>query len=140
MLFNSVRPASAQLVITEFMASNGSTLKDEDNTYPDWIEIYNRTATNVNVGGWYLTDNAGNLTKWQFPATNLAPNAFMVIFADNKNRRVPGAPLHTSFSLSASGEYLALVKPDGVTRVTEFAPQFPNQFTDVSVGPFMMKP
>ena len=71
-IFSAVRPAVGQLLITEFMAANSSTIKDEDNTYPDWIEIYNRTGTNVDVGGWYLTDNAGNLTKWQFPATTLA--------------------------------------------------------------------
>src|SRR5439155_21696785 len=47
---------------------------------------------------------------------------------------MPGAPLHTNFKLSASGEYLALVQPDGVTIATEFAPAFPPQAPDVSFG------
>src|SRR5205809_1273966 len=97
--------------ITEFMASNTKTLQDEDHTYPDWIEIFNAGTNSVNLLDWSLTDSAGNLTKWRFPATNIAAGAFMVIFADSKNRVVPGAPLHTSFNLSAGGEYLALVKP-----------------------------
>ena len=58
----------------------------------------------------------------------------MVVFASNKNRRVPGAPLHTNFKLGASGDYLALVMPDGVTKATEFAPAFPPQYADISYG------
>ena len=58
----------------------------------------------------------------------------MVVFASNKNRRVAGAPLHTNFKLSGSGEYLALVMPDGVTKATEFAPAFPPQYADISYG------
>src|ERR1043166_372895 len=130
--------ATAQDVrITEFMASNSKTLQDEDHSYPDWIEIFNAESTPVNLLDWSLTDNAANLTKWRFPATNIGPNSFMVIFADSKDRNVPGAPLHTSFNLSASGEYLALVKPDGTTITTEFNQVnggFPPPGPDVSYG------
>src|ERR1043166_2266764 len=126
-----------QLTITEFMASNGSTLADEDNQYGDWVEIYNYTGTNVNIGGWDLTDNSGLLTKWQFPSTNIPPHGFLGGVCDGKNRRIPGRTLHTSFSLDANGEYLGLVKPDGFTRVSEFLPKFPDQFRDVAYGYIM---
>ncbi len=132
--FSSVRPASGQLIITEFMAVNSSGLRDEDNAFSDWIEIYNTAGVNVNAAGWSLTDNAAQLTKWQFPSTNIAPNSFVIVFASGKNRRVPGAPLHANFSLAAGGEYLALIRPDGVTKATEFAPQFPNQYQNLSYG------
>jgi hypothetical protein len=39
--------------------------------------------------------------------------------------------LHTNFRLSAGGEYLALVEPDGRTIVAEFAPLFAPQVPDV---------
>src|SRR2546423_1875320 len=66
-------PAAAKdnLLITEFMAVNNSTLADPTGGYPDWIEIYNAGSNTVNLGGWYLTDSALKLTKWQFPSTNL---------------------------------------------------------------------
>src|SRR5262249_18031846 len=51
-----------------------------------------------------------------------------------KNRRVPGAPLHTDFQLNAGGGYLALVHPDGHTIEHEFAPQYPGQQEDISYG------
>ncbi|HEY2951034.1 MAG TPA: lamin tail domain-containing protein, partial [Verrucomicrobiae bacterium] len=127
--------AAADLVeITEFMASNTRTLADEDGAFPDWIELHNAGATTVNLLGWSLTDDPANPTKWRFPATNLAANAYLVVFASGKNRATPGARLHTSFSLGASGEYLALVRPDGFTIATEFAPAFPEQFSDISYG------
>src|SRR5436190_5989526 len=122
------------VTISEFLASNTSGLKDEDSEYSDWIEIFNGGTTTVNMDGWYLTDAPGNLTKWRFPATNIGPSRFLIVFASSKNRAVPGAPLHANFALSASGEYLALVKPDGFTIATEFAPAFPAQFADISYG------
>ncbi len=122
------------MTISEFLAQNTSGLKDEDGTYSDWIEIFNSGTTATNIGGWYLTDTAANLTKWRFPATNIGPSGFLIVFASSKNRAVAGAPLHANFSLSAGGEYLALVKPDGVSIATEFAPTFPPQFPNISYG------
>ncbi len=130
----AVSAVNAQLRITEFMASNASTLADEDGSFEDWIEIQNNSPVTVNLFDWSLTDNHGDLTKWKFPATNLPPGQFLVVFASNKDRRAPGAPLHTSFKLDAGGEYLALVDPSGTNIVTEFASKFPGQVTDVSYG------
>ena len=126
--------AAALPYISEFMALNAHTLADEDGSYEDWIEIYNPSDVAVKLDGWYLTDNAGDLTKWRFPSTNLAGGGFLVVFASGKDRRVPGARLHTSFHLFSGGEYLALVKPDGVTVVSQFSPTFPPQVADVAYG------
>jgi hypothetical protein len=125
-------PASAQLRISEFMAANTKTLADENNSYEDWIEIQNPSATNVDLFNWSLTDSKSNPTKWRFPSTNLPPGGFIVVFASDKDRRTPGARLHTSFKLDSGGEYLALVSPSGVVA-TEFSP-YPPQVSDVSYG------
>ncbi len=126
--------AAETLLISEFMASNTKSLADEDGDFPDWIEIYNAGTTTVDLLNWCLTDNAGNPAKWRFPATNLPPGRFLVVFASEKNRRVPGAPLHTNFRLSGDGEYLALLLPDAVTIASEFSPLFPPQSADVAYG------
>jgi hypothetical protein len=39
---------SGTLRINEIMASNSSTISDEDGDQPDWIEIYNPTEAAVN--------------------------------------------------------------------------------------------
>ncbi len=126
--------AASPVVISEFMASNTRGLVDEDGTNPDWIEIRNTTNVAVNLNNWSLTDNPGSLTKWRFPDTNISAGAYMIIYASGKNRRVPGRPLHTDFQINASGEYLALVMPDGTTIATQFAPVFPPQAPNVSFG------
>src|SRR4051812_23643843 len=58
----------AEPVISEFMASNATTLADENGDFSDWIEIYNPDATPANLAGWYLTDDPKKKTQWQFPA------------------------------------------------------------------------
>ncbi|MBN2021319.1 MAG: lamin tail domain-containing protein [Pirellulales bacterium] len=126
------------LWITELMAVNDSTLRDDDGEYRDWIEIFNPTNEAVDLTGWYLTDNDGDLRKWAFPSITLDANEYMVVFASDKDRRDPSAPLHTNFKLDGDeGEYLALVKPDGAGGVTvafDYDPSFPPQVSDVSYG------
>ena len=127
-------PAQDKVVITEFMAANTRSLTDRDREHSDWIELYNAGPAPVNLEGWFLTDNRAKLTKWRFPATPLAPGEFLVLFASKKDRRVPGAELHTNFKLGAERGYLALVKPDGATIASEFAPEYPLQVANASYG------
>jgi hypothetical protein len=134
LLFTSISiQAQNGLIISEFMAGNSKTLLDDYGNSEDWIEIANTGSTNVNLYNWALTDNAGNLTKWQFPATNLPPGGHLIVFASNRDRHTAGQPLHTNFKLDAAGEYLALVRPDG-SIATQFSPTYPPQVTDVSYG------
>jgi hypothetical protein len=121
-------------VISEFLASNGSGLTDQFGLREDWIEIHNPTGAPLDLNGWYLTGSATNLTKWRFPAVTLPPGGHRVVFASNRNLRNPAQPLHTNFKLGAGGEYLALVMPDGQTVVSEYAPLYPPQVTDISYG------
>jgi hypothetical protein len=125
---------SDSVIISEFLASNTTGLRDEDGDYSDWVEIFNAGTNIVNMDGWFLTDSAANLTKWRFPSVNLSPGSFLIVFASGKNRAVAGSPLHANFSLNAGGEYLALVKPDGATIASEFAPEFPRQVANISYG------
>ncbi len=123
------------VVISEFVADNNNTLDDEDGSSSDWIELFNPDDTPADLSNFYLTDNASDLTKWQIPVgVTLDPGQFLVIFASEKNRAVAGSELHTNFKLSAGGEYLGLIDPDGSTVVHEYAPEFPQQFEDVGYG------
>lgn len=127
-------PARSQVLISEFMASNSKTLKDDDGSYSDWIELFNATAESVQLKGWFLTDDSLNLQKWVFPDTLLRPGKHLVVFASNKNRGGAGAVLHTNFKLGTAPGYLALVQPDGTNIVSQFAPHYPLQMQDVSFG------
>lgn len=125
---------AAQPVINEILASNDGLIQDVDGDYSDFIEIYNAGDAALDLAGWHLTDNAGNLSKWTFPSVTLDAGEFLVVFASNKNRAVAGSQLHTNFALSADGEFLALVQPNGVTIASALAPTFPPQFKNTSYG------
>ena len=118
---------AGDLVISEVLASNDNDLRDEDRNRTDWIEVLNRGAEPVNLDGWFLTDDAQDLSKWRFPQVELQPNQRLVVFASDKDRAQSGAELHTNFRLSAAGDYLALVEPDGSTVAFQFAPEYPPQ-------------
>jgi hypothetical protein len=122
----------ADVLITEFMASNKDIIVDEDGDSSDWLELFNSGTTAVGLAGHYLTDDPAELQKWIFPQHSLAPNEFLLVFASGKNRAVVGGELHTGFSLASGGDYLALVSPDGTTILSNFT--FPAQFDDVSYG------
>lgn len=132
---------AGDLVINEFMADNVATITDEDGTFSDWIELHNTTGSPISLNGWFLTDDAATPTKWQFPVADfpndtIAGGGYLVVWASGKDRAGSGAEqeIHTNFKLSASGEYLALVRPDGATVEHAYAPSFPAQLPDESYG------
>jgi hypothetical protein len=122
------------LSISEFMAYNANTLDDVEGDSSDWIEIYNPTATPVNLDGWFLTNNIANKTQWRIPAVTVEAGGFLVVFASGKDHAVAGAELHTNFSLNEGGEYLALVAPDEISVIASYNPRFPQQLVDISYG------
>jgi len=108
---------------------------DEDGDPEDWIELYNPGASAIDIGGYYLTDYATDLTKWSFPLpTTIPANGYLVVFASNKNRAISGQELHTNFRLNNNGEYLAMVGADGVSIIQEFTPGFPQLAKHFSYG------
>ncbi len=121
-------------ILSEFLANNGHGITDEDGDTSDWIEIWNTTASTLDLSGWRLTDDATVPNKWVFPAgVQLTSQARMIVWASGKDRTANPAALHTNFALDkATGAYLAFSKPDG-TIVTAFS-NLPSQREDISYG------
>jgi len=96
-------------VINEFVADNASGFYDEAGETPDWVELYNPTDSDVDLGGWFLTDNLEGELESPFPEGLIVPaGGHRMLFADEGE----GAD-HLPFSLSADGESLGLFGPDG---------------------------
>ncbi len=92
----------AQVKINEYSGANVTAVADLFGNTPDWIELYNAGASTINIGGYYLTNDAGNLSKWQFPiGTTIASHGFLKIFASGANI-VVGNPkeYHTNFKIT----------------------------------------
>lgn len=120
------------IFINEFMADNETTLEDPDEPgdYPDWIEIYNAEETAVDLAGFYLSDDATNLTKYLIPeGVSVSAGGFLLFYADGQ---VEQGATHTNFGLGASGESIYLVGSDGTTIIDSRT--FGAQTADVSEG------
>jgi hypothetical protein len=119
-------------VINEFMASNDNTIDDVDGDSSDWIEIYNPGDQNLNLDGYFLTDDAAILDKWRMPAVTVSPGGYLLVFASGKDRATVGQELHTNFQLNGDGGYLGLIAPDHTSVLSSY--DYPQQATDVSYG------
>lgn len=116
-LLFSLSLTRAQVVINEFSASNLSSFLDNHSDYNDWIELYNSGTAAVNMGGYFLSDDSLNNTKWQMPSTiTIQPNGFARFWASSRNE-VVGTSYHTNFSIKQTknnNEWVVLSDPSGV--------------------------
>ncbi len=119
--------------LNEIMAGKVGGVPNESSAPQEWIELRNDLPQSVDLTGWYLTDDPQNPRQWKMPERRLGPNEFLLILADGTGASVPGSPiLHANFSLDTDGEWVALVRPDGITIASEWS--FPNQFPGVAYG------
>ncbi|MCB0210570.1 MAG: lamin tail domain-containing protein [Anaerolineae bacterium] len=136
LLAPALRTVAGDIVINEFVASNGLGLVDEDGDSSDWIELYNRGTQPVNLSGWSLTDDPTLPEKWVFPDVTLAANDYLLVFASGKNRHETrsGSALHTNFKLNSDGDFLGLYRILDQHFVDVIEPQYPPQWRDIAYG------
>lgn len=117
-----LQPAPAPVILNELMADNAGAVAQGD-SFPDWVELYNRSAEPVLLTGWRLRDAGTNV--FEFPEnTLLAAGQYLVVWMD-RDLAAPG--LHAGFSLSRKGDALFLENPAGQTMdAIEFGQQLPN--------------
>lgn len=129
LLLLSTTTLNGQVVINELCASNSNTILDEYGESSDWIELYNAGEEAVYLGNYFISDDPAEADKWLLPEINLEPEAFLLIFASDRDEY--GVFPHANFKLSAGGESVLLSNEAG-----EVLDQilFPELETDQSMG------
>ena len=98
------------LIISEIMPSNKMTFKDNNNKYSDYIEIYNGYDYDLNLTGFYLSDDNFDTKKWSFPNnTIIKSKEYLLVFATGNNE----CEMCTNFKLDSKGEVVTLSDTDG---------------------------
>ena len=95
-----------KLIINEVMSKNKYTLASNDKKYYDWIELYNGYDYDIDLKGYYLSDNS-NHYKWEFPKQTIKANSYLIVFASEKDKCEENI-CHTNFKLSKNGETITL--------------------------------
>ncbi len=112
----AVSPLSAQFVINEYSVSNLNTISDNYDKYEDWIEIYNMSGQDEDIGGFFLSDNPDDNQKWAFPESIiLAAGGYLVVWASGRDEAT-GGDCHTNFRLSQTvpePEWIVFSDPSG---------------------------
>ena len=104
------------------------THTDPPVTATDSIELFNQTGEAIDIGGWFLSDSAEMLLKYEIPpGTTMGPGEYMV-FDESQFNPTPQSPGPNDFSLgSAQGDDVWLVIPSDENGVSMFV-------DDVHVG------
>jgi hypothetical protein len=116
------------VVINEIMADNESAVANAG-TFPDWLELYNPAAQNLDLAGWGLTRSLAEPKQFTFPAgAVLASKGFLVIWCDSATN-LPG--LHSGWTLKKASDEVALF--DAAGALVDHV-QFGLQLPDISLG------
>lgn len=130
----TVGTSPSELIINELMSSNANNISDEFLEFDDWVELFNAGGTPVELGGKYLTDNLSVPNKYALPPGNLAAGDWAFYWLDNDPEQ---GPFHAPFTLSASGEEIALLEWDaagGFWVILDFFAFGAPEQQDISLG------
>jgi hypothetical protein len=116
--------------INEVLADNRTT-HSRGGTYPDMIELYNEGAAAVDIGGFRISDDASDPSRFVFPSpTVIAAGGYLVLYANNPDAT---GGIHLGFALDADGEGVFLYDSAGALIDSVV---FGNQVPDYSLGRF----
>ncbi len=104
-----VNPADIQVVISEVMSSNRSTLTNAAGQLCDWVELQNIGTSPAVLDGAFLSDDPDCRGLWQIDQLTLQPGETVVIPCGGSEAAAGELP----FSLKKSGCTLFLTGPMG---------------------------
>ena len=105
---------SANVQMAEIVASSTQYGLDENGVAQDYVLLRNISGADVDISGWYLSDNPQLPRLWKFPSGVVVPaGGTLLVHCSGMNRLENPAHLHTSFRLSSEGETVTLSNANG---------------------------
>jgi hypothetical protein len=96
---SGIVPNPGDIVVNEVLAHS----HDLD---MDWVELYNTTDANINIGGWYLSDSRWDLMKYKIPnGTTIKAHDYLVFYEHLTFGELSSDPGRiTPFAFSENGD------------------------------------
>ncbi|UCG46478.1 MAG: lamin tail domain-containing protein [Phycisphaerales bacterium] len=127
---SGIIPNPGSVVVNEILAhSHGGA--------PDWVELYNTTEADIDIGGWYLSDSEADLKKYRIPAgTKIKSDRYKVFYEDEHFGEFSSdVGSITPFAFSENGDQLYLTAAKaGVLLGYREVEDFGASETNVSFG------
>jgi len=102
-----ILPDPGAIVINEVLAHS-------HDAEPDWIELHNTTASTIDIGGWYLSDNDANLMKYKIADEITIAGYGHIVFYEDTDFNNPADPgCNMPFALSENGDSVCLSSASG---------------------------
>lgn len=120
------------LRINEVLASNDAA-HEVAGTFPDVIELFNSSDTEVSLADMSLTDQVSQPRKYVFPdGATIPAGGYLVVYAENADAALEG--LVTGFELDAGGDSVRLYdsEANGGALLDEIV--FGYQVTDIAIA------
>ncbi len=110
--FKDIRPDFVE--ISEVMAFNRAYLPGPYSTYHDFVELHNRTSNEIDLTGWYLSDESEEPRKGSLDGVKIPANDYVVIILSSDGINTPSGYKVLNFGISSSGEQICLSKGDEI--------------------------
>jgi len=132
---SGIIPNPGDIVINEVLAHSHGVAAD-------WIELYNTTDADIEIGGWYLSDSDVNLMKYRIAeGTEIPAKGYVVFYEDlnfGESSADPGRLV--GFALSENGEQVVLSSGQaGVLTGYRAVEDFGASATGVSFGRYFKR-
>lgn len=106
---------NAQIIVSEYSASNLRSFPDNFGKHEDWIELQNTADDPIDISGWYLSDKETKPKKWKFPAsTIIQAKGYLLVWASGRDTSIDQHH-HTNFKFTQSkgDEFVVLADKSG---------------------------
>lgn len=125
-----------EIILNEVSPSVTNSQVDNYGEFADWVELYNRSESDIDLAGWYLSDNPARPLKWRIPEGNpritvIRAGSYLLLWADKDTLQGPD---HLGFALKSKGECLLLYRPGKNGPVLEDSVKYDAVTDDESFG------
>ena len=105
---SGILPDPGAIAINEVMAHSHDTA-------PDWIELYNTTGAEIEIGGWYLSDSSADLKKYRIAdGERIGAYSYMLFYEDANFGEFSSDPgMIRGFAFSENGDATYLSSAEG---------------------------
>jgi gliding motility-associated-like protein len=101
-----------QIVINEYSGANISNSTDGFGENEDWVELYNQSGADVDISGWFLSDKAGNIGKFQIQSGTVPANGYTMVYCSGR-ATTAGNDIHTNFKLTQTKPEKFIIADNG---------------------------